>query len=617
MPTSLDVLQSTLSDRYRVGQPLGQGGMATVYRAFDLKHERDVALKVLDPGLSMSIGAERFQREIKLIARLQHPHILPLFDSGEIDGVFYYVAPLMAGASLRQRLERERMLPLDVAVRVATEVAGALDYAHRAGVVHRDIKPENILFHDGHALLADFGIARAIMEPGAAALTQTGLAVGTAAYMSPEQAAGDRDVDGRSDIYSLGCVLFEMLAGAPPFSGPSAQAIIARRFTETPPGLRRFREAVPEFIDSAVAKALARDAPDRFQTAMHLATALEARGPQLAPVRGDDRPSPARAAPMRADVAALYHPARTALDRRDPTRFADAEAKLDAAIAIDATCAPAHALRAAAHLLHADADVSIAVACSAAIRAAQTALSHDPACGEAHAALGLAHTFQWDWVNAERELVLGVEQSPTSALAHHWCAIYLTALGRLDEANEAIEHAVSLSPSSAVVHVASGAISYYSRDFARAVTTLRRGVSLDPTSPSVRVLLGLALAARGGADEAITEFQRSIDLAGELQPFALAALACTHAYCGHRADAAAALDALLSLRRRRDISPFYLAAASAALGDSATAFAALSQAQARQDGWLLSINVHPWMDALRKDARYTGLVESMGLPGRT
>ena len=615
-PTIFAALQASLSHRYRVGQPIGQGGMATVYRAFDLKHERDVALKVLDPGLSMSIGADRFQREIKLIARLQHPHILPLFDSGDIDGLCYYVCPLMAGASLRERLDRERMLPLDVAIRIATEVAGALDYAHRAGVVHRDIKPENILLHDGHALVADFGIARAINESAGGALTQTGFALGTAAYMSPEQAAGERDVDGRSDIYSLGCVLFEMLSGTTPFSGPSPQAIIARRFTETPPPLRQLRGAVPEFIDTAVAKALARDAPDRFQTAMHLASALESRAIGE-PLPLLNHPDALRRAPARTDVAELHNAARALIERRDMTRLAEAEARLDRAVELDATFGPAHALRAITHLLRADMTVPLIEGCAAAVRAAREALRHDPHLGEAHSAIGLAHTLQWEWESAERELRKGRELSSTSALAHHWYAMYLTAVGRMEEADAAITAAVALCPADATLQLAAGTIAFYARDYPRAVTTVRRAVSLDPTMPAARVVLGLALAGRGAADEAVSEFERSLDLAGEVQPFALASLICTHAQNGRRAEACVARDRLASLGRRRDISPFYAASAATALGDTADAFAALASAHAQRDGWLLAVAVHPWMDSLHQDARFAELLGSMGLSGRT
>ena len=259
-------VSAALSDRYRVTRELGAGGMATVYLAHDLKHDRDVAIKVLHPDLAASLGRDRFLREIQLAARLSHPHILPLYDSGDADGALFYVMPNVDGQSLRDRLDDERQLPVDEAVRIAMEVAGALDHAHRHGVIHRDVKPEDIMLQDGHALVADFGIGKAVDEAGADTLTQLGMSVGTPAYMSPEQAAGD-EVDGRSDIYSLGCVLYEMIVGEQPFTGPTAQAVIARRFVQTPLDVASLREGVPRPVARAVQKALARVPIDRHDTA--------------------------------------------------------------------------------------------------------------------------------------------------------------------------------------------------------------------------------------------------------------------------------------------------------------------------------------------------------------
>jgi serine/threonine protein kinase len=265
-------LTQGLSTRYSLDRELGQGGMAIVYLAHDLRHDREVALKVLRPEISAEIGAERFLREIKMAAGLTHPHILPVFDSGEADGLLFYVMPSMEGRSLRERMDKQRQLPLADALRITREVASALDYAHRHNVVHRDIKPENILLHEDAAMVADFGIGKALSGEGAS-LTQTGLSLGTPAYMSPEQAAGDLGTDGRSDLYSLGCVLYEMLAGEPPFTGISAQAIIAKRFVSPIPKVRTTRD-VPESVDAAVTRALARTPVDRFPSAAEFAAAL-------------------------------------------------------------------------------------------------------------------------------------------------------------------------------------------------------------------------------------------------------------------------------------------------------------------------------------------------------
>jgi serine/threonine protein kinase len=268
-------LQSALDGRYVFERELGRGGMATVYLAQDVKHARPVALKVLHPELAATLGPERFLREIRLTAQLQHPHILPVHDSGEAAGQLWYTMPYVEGESLRDRLSREKQLPLEDALQIARNVLAALAYAHSHGVIHRDIKPENILLESDEAVVADFGIARAITAAGTEHLTQTGMSVGTPAYMSPEQAAGGSELDGRSDMYSVGCVLYEMLAGEPPFTGPSAQAILAKRFLEPVPHLRTLRESVPEAVERAVTKALAKTPADRFHTASEFARALE------------------------------------------------------------------------------------------------------------------------------------------------------------------------------------------------------------------------------------------------------------------------------------------------------------------------------------------------------
>jgi TolB-like protein len=267
-------LNATLVARYRVERELGRGGMATVWLAQDLKHDRPVALKVLHPEFAAALGPERFLREVRITARLNHPHILALLDSGETDGIVYYAMPYVEGESLRDRLIREKQLRLDDALQIAREVADALSYAHAHGVIHRDIKPENILLESGHAVVADFGIARAISAAGSERLTQTGMAVGTPAYMSPEQAAGSRDLDGRSDLYSLGCVLYEMLAGHPPFTGTTAQEILARHSVDAVPQLTAARPTVPVAVERAIHTVLAKVPADRFATADQLADEL-------------------------------------------------------------------------------------------------------------------------------------------------------------------------------------------------------------------------------------------------------------------------------------------------------------------------------------------------------
>jgi serine/threonine-protein kinase len=256
--SQLEQLKAALADRYRIERELGHGGMATVYMADDLKHHRSVAIKVLRPELAAAVGPERFLREIEITARLDHPHILPLLDSGDANGVPYYVMPYVGGESLRDRLNREKQLAIDDAIQITREVADALDFAHQHDVVHRDIKPENILLGAGHARVADFGIARAISAAGGERLTETGLAVGTPAYMSPEQAAGGGDVDHRSDVYSLACVVYEMLAGEPPFTGPTAESVLRQHLTAEPPDVATIRSGVRPGVAGALRRGLAK-----------------------------------------------------------------------------------------------------------------------------------------------------------------------------------------------------------------------------------------------------------------------------------------------------------------------------------------------------------------------
>jgi len=273
--TSLqDRLQTSVVDRYVIEREVGRGGMATVFLAQDTRHNRPVALKVLHPELSLSLGSDRFLREIQIAARLQHPHIVPLYDSGRAGDLLYYVMPFIHGESLRQRLEREPQMPLEDAVRIARAVAAALDYAHRSQIVHRDIKPENVMLLEGEPMVTDFGIAKAVTAAVDKSLTQTGTAVGTPSYMGPEQASGEADLDGRSDIYSLGSMLYEMVAGVAPFIGPTTQAILTKLFIEPAPPLRERRDGVPEFLEAAVMKALAKAPAGRFATAAQFSQAL-------------------------------------------------------------------------------------------------------------------------------------------------------------------------------------------------------------------------------------------------------------------------------------------------------------------------------------------------------
>jgi len=292
----LERLRVALAESYAIERELGRGGMATVYLARDIKHDRPVAVKVLEPALAASLGAERFLREIRITAKLSHPHILPLYDSGEAAGLLYYVMPYVVGESLADLLAREKQLAIRDAVQIIREAASALGHAHGQGLVHRDIKPQNIMMSGGHAIVADFGIARAVSEAGGNKLTQTGMSIGTPAYMSPEQIAGDESVDSRSDIYSLGCVLYELLVGQVPFTGPTAMAVMARHTMDIVPPMSIMRPSVPEELEDIVLRAMAKVPADRFRTALEFAEALETVDTTTAVHR---RPSTAQRAGVR------------------------------------------------------------------------------------------------------------------------------------------------------------------------------------------------------------------------------------------------------------------------------------------------------------------------------
>ena len=299
-----DHLKSALADRYAIERELGSGGMALVFLAEDLRLHRQVAIKVLRPELAATLGADRFLQEIELTAKLQHPQILPLHEAGEANGFLYYVMPYVEGESLRDRLERDRKLPVDEAIKITDDIAAALNYAHERGVVHRDIKPENVLLTGGRAVVADFGIARAVTAAGGERLTGTGLAIGTPAYMSPEQAMGQEDVDGRSDVYALGCVVYEMLSGEPPHTGPNVQAVLAKALTEDPRPVGQLRRDVPAHIETAVRVAMAKSRDDRFTTARAFADALTGAGAVPAP-RGSSHRTGLRAVAIAVPCIAL------------------------------------------------------------------------------------------------------------------------------------------------------------------------------------------------------------------------------------------------------------------------------------------------------------------------
>jgi len=467
-------LRAGLADRYGVERELARGRTAAVFLAHDLKHDRPVAIKVLHPELAAAVGPERFLREIQLAARLRHPHIVALHDSGETDGLLYFVMPYVAGESLRARLEREPQVPIPEAVRIMGDVAQALGYAHGLGVVHRDIKPENILLADGHALVADFGIARAITAAGGERLTETGIALGTPAYMSPEQGAEDGQVDGRSDLYALGCVAYEMLAGTPPFTGPTAQAILARHALDPVAPIRTVRETVSPGVERAVLKALAKVPADRYPGATEFAEALAEPGSAPVPrfqsrwARLVRRAGVAALASLALLVALNIAGSRDVLWRNGKERGNPEAYDLY--------------LRGKVHLLRQNREED-----SVAITLLERAVALDPNSAAAQAELARAYALRVD------------QFAPEDRVA-------------LERAQVAAERALRLNPDLAEAHFAQARLLWTAGLFAheRAIREDQRALALNPNLDRAHQHLGGVYLHIGLLDKAIEEFQKAL-----------------------------------------------------------------------------------------------------------
>ena len=488
----------SFSDRYRVERELGSGGMATVYLAQDLKHQRAVAIKVLRPELAASLGTERFLREIEIAAGLDHPHILPLYDSGEADGKLFYVMPFVEGESLRDRLTREGQLPLADAIQITREVADALSAAHQRNIVHRDIKPENILLSGNHARVADFGIARAVSVAGGARLTSAGMAIGTPAYMSPEQASGDENVDARSDLYSLGCVFYEMLAGEPPYSGPTMQALLVKRLTEPVPRISALRESVSPELEAVLHRVLAKAPADRPRTAAALIAELDAAASGksrrsgtwtarrvglmllavaaviFAATRLARAPSTVPASPKSA-VSSRLARGDQLLKQRTPEAFAAAMTEYEAAFREDSTSAVTLARLGYAHALFADWGWGYAGQSQSALRAR--------ALGFSERALAADSTAAMAW------------------LARAYALVQLDPY-RMRGASEAFDRSLSLDSTSAEAWYQYGqALMYLGRDSA-AMHAYRRAFALDRDRPMSLMSLAAILRKDGQLDSA-------------------------------------------------------------------------------------------------------------------
>jgi TolB-like protein/Tfp pilus assembly protein PilF len=602
-------LSAALADRYRIEGEAGRGGMATVYIARDLKNPRRVAIKVLNEELASAIGVERFLREIKTAAGLTHPHILPLFDSDQADGLLFYVMPYIEGETLRDRLQRERQLPIADAIRIACEVADALAYAHSLGVVHRDIKPENILFQAGHAMVSDFGIARAISTAGGDVLTGTGTLIGTPGYMSPEQVEHGASVDGRSDTYSLACMLYEMLGGDRPFLGWSAQAILARQLLEPVPSLRTVRDMVPPEVERAILRALAKVPADRFATTAQFAEALVSRESPIADSAYEDsiavlpfaNPDPEteyfsdgiteEISNALARIPGLKVAARTSsfAFRGKAVDLAEVGAKLKVATVLEGSVRKAGSrLRVTVQLINVadgyqlwseryDREMTdvfalqdeIGKAIADRLQVTFLATSGGPLVTPATANLDAYHLYlkgRYFW--AQRGLGLkhavdcfnqALALDPNYALAHAGLADAYTLLAEygmvppnviLPQVRAAIERALALAPQLAEAHCASGELKLvFDWDWPHAARSLRRAIELNPHYVAARYRLALYLSlVEGLFEEALDQARRAVEL-DPLAPLPVAQLGVVLLAAGRHEEA------IVALRRSVELAP--------------------------------------------------------------
>lgn len=655
----LDQFNAMLADRYVVEREVGRGGMASVWLARDLRHERLVAIKILHAELASAIGVDRFLREIGVTARLRHPNIVPVLDSGTItsaDGIVlpWYAMAYIPGESLRERLARERLLAVDEALRITEAAAAALQAAHHEGIIHRDIKPENLLLADGRVYVADFGVAKALADTGAERLTMTGLAIGTPAYMSPEQATAE-PIDARSDQYALACTLYEMLAGEPPHTGPTPQAVIARRLTEPARAIRPVRSAVPESVEAALLRALERVPVDRFPDVAAFAEALRATAPAPAAQKAARQANRGRtliglavlgAAALAAfwltarisgrghdardaESQALYRRGVQGYDRRTPAGITDAVQSFTAALRRDSSYADAWNGLAKTYIrayeryftlpgVERDSLVPLAVA------AANRALALDSTDADAWLTLGIV-TQQVDPTDlspAMRAVRRSLAFDSTSAGAWHFLARYLAESGDLESAILAWRRSVAVGPAytQGLAFLALG--HYWRRQFDSAARWADSAVAVDPTYLLARLTSAQIAAERGQASRARAAFEAAQRLGTDVEiANALAGLAMSEARSGRTHDARLALQRAESLSLGYRVAPLhtavYLAQAYTALGRHGEALRWLQRVAPRGDlHFQLHLRCDPPFDALEGSPAFRALLDTPR-PSRT
>ena len=641
-----DTLARELAGRYTIERELGRGGMAAVWLARDLRHDRSVALKVIHPELAGAIGIDRFVREVRLTARLQHPNIVPVLESGTVTAeegsrLPWYTMPFIDGESLRSRLRREGQLPIDAALRITQEVAAALHAAHQQGIVHRDIKPENVILAAGGTYVVDFGVAKALTGTGEDRLTATGLSIGTPAYMSPEQASA-LDVDARSDQYSLGCVLYEMLAGEPPFTGPTAQAIIARRHAEPARPLRPVRSTVPIPVEQALLRALERSPVDRFDSVASFAAALTA-GADVSRGRLRTRRvgallmlslagailgawlflRPETAVGRRApspEVVALYRRGMQAYDKRTTAGAQEAVAAFSAALALDSSYAPAwnglarNYMQAHRRLftlpgIGRDSMLRLAVAAADRAMAAEPA-SSDSWLTRAEVGRSVDPTDMRTPIQASRR---AIEHDSGSGPAWHQLAVSLADSGDLTAALAAWREAVRRNPtySQGLAFLAQG--HHWSRQFDSAAIWADSAVAIDPSYLLGRTMVGFVAIERGDHARAIAAFEAAGRLGSNTEAIeAMAGLALAKARQGDRAEAQLLLgraDSLMGGHEAVAHTIIYLAQANAALRNPGAAIAWLTRHATRRDRhFQLHLRCDPPFDPIAGDPRFQALL---------